>query len=52
MARDKSGGCDLGLPAYRTKGEADAAGEGKAERCARCRQWHNSADKKRRRRRG
>jgi hypothetical protein len=44
-----AGGCDLGMMPYRTKQEAEQAGNGKAERCARCRQWHNEDDKPSRR---
>ena len=51
MARDRSGGCDTGMPVYRTKAEAQAAGTGQATRCERCRQWHNEADKRTRRNR-
>lgn len=44
-----AGGCDTGMRPYRTKQEAAAAGDGEAQRCERCRQWHNMADKRGRR---
>jgi hypothetical protein len=53
MARDRSGGCDTGMPVYKTKAAAEKARPGEpAKRCARCRQWHSEADRKARGRRG